>query len=270
MENNTISILGCGWFGLPLAKALLASGFKVKGSTTSEDKLAVLADDGIEPYLIDTEEKTLNKDFFNCDLLLISIPPKVNSGQLAYPDKITNIAAAARNAAVKQIILISSTGIYQDGSFIVNEDIIPEPNTPVGKELSEAENILREHVSFTTTIIRFAGLFGPDRNLAKHFAGKKDIANGLAPINLIHLDDCIGLTRSIITQGAFGKTYHGVAPSHPTRKEFYTKACETARFEKPSFKEELLDWKQIESKNVSRFLTYDFKVKDWLEYAKKH
>lgn len=268
MEIKKISILGCGWFGLPLAKALLASGFKVKGSTTSEDKLAVLANDGIVSYLIDTEEN-LNEAFFNCDLLLISIPPKVNSGQLAYPNKIENIAAAAQKAGVKQIILISSTGIYQDGNFIVNEDIIPEPNTPVGKELLAAENFLREHTSFTTTIIRFAGLIGPDRNLAKHFAGKADIANGLAPINLIHLDDCIGLTGSIIAQGAFGKIYHGVAPSHPTRKEFYAKACEAAGFEKPSFKEELLTWKQVESKNVSRFLAYDFKVKDWLEYAKK-
>ena len=28
-----ISILGCGWLGLPLAKALLKNGFSVKGST---------------------------------------------------------------------------------------------------------------------------------------------------------------------------------------------------------------------------------------------
>jgi 3-hydroxyisobutyrate dehydrogenase-like beta-hydroxyacid dehydrogenase len=29
-----ISILGCGWLGFPLAKALLKDGFTVKGSTT--------------------------------------------------------------------------------------------------------------------------------------------------------------------------------------------------------------------------------------------
>ncbi|RZL52644.1 MAG: SDR family NAD(P)-dependent oxidoreductase, partial [Pedobacter sp.] len=186
MENKTISILGCGWYGLPLAKAVLASGFKVKGSTTSQDKLAVLANNGIEPYLIDTESENLDQDFFKCDLLLISIPPKVNSGQLPYPDKIKNIAATAQNAGVKQVILISSTGIYQDGNFVVDEDIIPTPNTPVGRELLAAENILKENNSFNSTIIRFAGLIGPDRNLAKHFAGKSEIANGLAPINLIH------------------------------------------------------------------------------------
>ena len=269
MENKTISILGCGWYGLPLAKALLASGFKVKGSTTSQDKLAVLANNGIEPHLIDTESENLNQDFFKCDLLIISIPPKVNSGQLPYPDKIKNIAAAAQNAAVKHVILISSTGIYQDGNFVVDEDIIPTPNTPVGRELLAAETILNDKNSFTSTIIRFAGLIGPNRNLAKHFAGKSEIANGLAPINLIHLDDCIGLTKAIIDQDAFGRTYHGVTPSHPTRKEFYTKACEAAGFEKPSFKEELLDWKQIESKNVPEVLAYNYVFKTWDLYFDK-
>jgi UDP-N-acetyl-D-mannosaminuronate dehydrogenase len=29
-----ISILGCGWLGLPLAKALLQKGFSVHGSKT--------------------------------------------------------------------------------------------------------------------------------------------------------------------------------------------------------------------------------------------
>jgi len=269
MEIKTISILGCGWFGLPLAKELIKDGFKVKGSTTSTAKLSLLADKGIEPYMINTEGENINEDFFNCDLLLISIPPKVNSGQLPYPDKIKNIAAAAQNASVKQIILISSTGIYQDGNFVVDESVIPNPNTPVGKELLTAENMLNEHHSFTSTIIRFAGLIGPDRNLAKHFAGKTEIANGLAPINLIHLDDCIGLTKAIIAQKAFGKTYHGVTPDHPTRKEFYTKACIVSGFEKPSFKEELLDWKQVDSKNIAEILAYNYVYKSWDLYFKK-
>jgi len=266
MEIKTIAILGCGWYGLPLAKALVKDGFKVKGSTTSEDKLALLAAEGIEPYLIDTEKQDFNQEFFHCDLLLISIPPKVNSGQLSYPNKINNIAKAAQNAGVKQLILISSTGIYQDGNFIVDEKINPEPNTPVGTALLNAEQLLKDNKSFTTTVIRFAGLIGPSRNLAKHFAGKTDIANGLAPINLIHLTDCIGLTKSIIQQKAFGKTYHGVTPHHPTRIEFYSKACEAAGFEKPSFKEELLSWKQVESKNVPEVLAYRYVFDDWNKY----
>ncbi len=265
-EIKTISILGCGWYGLPMAKSLIKQGYNLKGSTTTEAKLNVLVDANVKPYLVDTEKEIFNEEFFACDLLIISIPPKVNSGQLPYPDKIKNIAAVAEKAGVKQIILISSTGIYQDGNFIVDEMVEPQPNTPSGIALKQAEAILLSNNAFTTTIIRFAGLIGPNRNLAKHFAGKADIANGNAPINLIHLDDCLGLTQSIINQKAFGKIYHGVTPDHPTRKAFYSQACISSGFEPAFFNDELLSWKQVESKNVPEILAYKFKVKNWLDY----
>ena len=47
-----ISILGCGWLGLPLGKFLVEKGHVVKGSTTSEDKISLLSSMGIVPFLI--------------------------------------------------------------------------------------------------------------------------------------------------------------------------------------------------------------------------
>jgi hypothetical protein len=40
-ENMVISILGCGWFGLPL-QDLINERYHVNGSTTSYEKLPVL------------------------------------------------------------------------------------------------------------------------------------------------------------------------------------------------------------------------------------
>lgn len=268
-EIKTISILGCGWYGLPMAKSLINQGYHLKGSTTTSGKINVLSDAGIQPYLINTEKESFDEEFFECDLLIISIPPKVNSDQLPYPLKLKNIATAAQKAGVKQIILISSTGIYEDGNFVVDETVEPRPKTPSGMALKEAEAVLLNNNAFTSTIIRFAGLIGPNRNLAKHFAGKTAIPNGNAPINLIHLDDCLGLTQSIIHQKAFGKIYHGVTPSHPTRKAFYSQACISSGFEPAFFKDELLNWKQVESKNIPK-LGYEFRVKDWLTYAERN
>ena len=51
-----ISILGCGWLGFPLAKALLEKGFSVNGSTTSTEKLLSLKNAGISPFLIELGE----------------------------------------------------------------------------------------------------------------------------------------------------------------------------------------------------------------------
>lgn len=261
--------MGCGWYGFALAKTLIADGYHVKGSTTRPEKLTSLAEAGIDAYLIDFDlaNTSINIDFFKCDLLIISIPPGRNSPSLAdYPSKINNSALQAIKASVKQIIFISSTGVYQDGNFVVDEAIIPCPNTNIGKVIFEAEGVLTSNLSFTTTVIRFAGLIGPDRNLAKYFAGKTEISNGLAPINLIHLQDCIGLTTAIINQSAFGKIYHGVNPNHPTRKDFYTKACANSGLDRPQFRDEILAWKQIESKNVSEVLGYEYVFENWDKY----
>ncbi len=260
MRKETISILGCGWYGLALAKALVADGYAVKGSTTSVDKLASLEALGIVPYLVNLadEKHECSTQFFDSDILIVSIPSrKRNDDSLSLIDQIKRICALAKS---KQVIFISSTGIYQDGNFSVDERVIPEPTSEVGKSLLLVETLLKESSVFTTTIIRFGGLIGPNRNLAKHFAGKKEIANGLAPINLIHLDDCIGLTKTILQQQAFGLIYHGVAPTHPTRADFYTQACLDSGFEKPEFVNELLAWKQVESVNVAAVLNYEWKI----------
>ena len=269
MENKKISILGCGWYGLALAKKLISLGYNVKGSTTNEVKLAPFKAVGITPYLVNIEENTNQYDegFFDCDILLIAISPKSRSPLVAeYPAKINAVATLAEKFGVKQVILISSSGIYQDGNFTVNESIIPQPITDSGNALLKAENILKSNLAFTTTIIRFTGLIGPGRDLSKHFAGKKDVPNGLAPINLIHLSDCLGLTMAIIQQKAFGKIYHGVSPSHLTKQEFYSKACLASGLENPTFLNELLNWKQIESKNVPEVLAYEYVYTIWDKY----
>jgi nucleoside-diphosphate-sugar epimerase len=250
---------------MELAKTLLTDGYQVKGSTTSENKLILLTDAGIEAHLVifEPEACTFEDAFFQSDILIISIPPKRNSPSTkAYPEKIRAIAVAAQKNHVKQVIFISSTGVFEDGNFIVNEDIAPHPNSDSGKLLLAAEELLRAESAFGTTIIRFAGLIGPERTLTKHLAGKTDVANGLAPINLIHLIDSVGLTETIIKKEAFGTTYHGVSPHHPTRADFYTKNCLARGLESPHFIQELLTWKQIESINVPK-LGYQYQVSNW-------
>lgn len=269
MENSKISILGCGWYGLALAKELLYLGYHVNGSTSSKSKMEHLAAAGITPYLVNIEENDLKYDdlFFHCDILFIAIPPKSKSLQAtAYEKKIEMISALSAKLGVKQVILISSSGIYQDGNFTIDETITPQPNTDAGIALLKAEHILKSNTAFTTTVIRFTGLIGPGRNLSKHFAGKTNIPNGLAPINLIHLTDCLGLSLAIIQQKAFGKIYHGVSPSHLSKQEFYTKACLASGLAQPIFKEELLTWKQLESKNVPEVLAYEYVFNNWNKY----
>src|SRR5690606_41999862 len=111
----------------------------------------------------------------------------------------------------------------------------------------------------TSTIVRFGGLFGPNREPGRFLKGRKTIPNGLAPVNMIHLVDCVGICKAIIQKNAFGRVYNACAPRHPTRKEFYSKATRELGLEEPEFIEECLDWKMVNSVHVPTYLNYEFK-----------
>ncbi len=107
-----ISILGCGWLGLPLAKALLENGFSTNGSTTSTDKLSVLKNLGIQPYLIALSENetvgSLNDFLENSKILIIDVPPKLRGSatdpssalRMTFVSKIRNLIPFIEKSAV--------------------------------------------------------------------------------------------------------------------------------------------------------------------------
>lgn len=262
----TISILGCGWYGLPLATVLVNDGYKVKGSTTSADKVEQLTNAGIEPFVLDlaADQSTFPEGFFDTDVLIIAIPPKTRSGEgQEYLPKMEKVVASITIHQISKVILISSTGVYADMNKVVTEDTPPEPDTQSGKILLEVEILFQQQSSFKTAIIRFGGLVGPGRHPGRFFAGKHDIANGLAPVNLIHLDDCIGITESIISKNAYGYVFNAVAPHHPTRADFYTQAAEQGGLALPDFILQLDKWKIVESKNVPQVLNYQYDANNW-------
>lgn len=261
--DGTISILGCGWYGLPLAKELIAQNYIVKGSTTSAEKVPVLRQEGIDPYLINLQQgkTTFDTEFLSSKILVICIPPKRSTGdQAGFPNKIQTIANAAKDSNIENIIFISSTAVYGDHNEVITEDNMPNPDTPSGKAMVEAEDILQNHPSFKTTIIRFSGLIGPGRDPARFFAGKTNIPNGQAPVNLIHLADCIGLTIAIIKQAAFGHIFNASSPDHPAKQEFYTRAASNSGLEVPTFINELKKWKKVSTNHIPSLLNYNYKI----------
>lgn len=266
---NTISILGCGWYGLALAKALVHNGLNVKGSTTSADKLGVLAEAGIKPYLVSfaPDNESYDGDFFNCDVLWICIPPRGRQGEAGgYLGKLKRIALAATQHKVKHVVFISSTGVYGDVNAEVNELDAPQPDTDSGKALLSVETFLQQQTAFTATIIRFGGLVGPGREPGRFFAGKKGIPNGLAPVNLIHLDDCVGLSIALLQQQAFGRVYNACTPHHPTKAHFYKQAALKAGLEAPEFIPQLLQWKTVASLYTKTELKYEYHISNWDEW----
>lgn len=262
-----ISILGCGWLGLSLAEFLIQKDYEVKGSTTSEEKLCKLSDKGIQPYLIKLDpyyKGSELSDFLKSDLLIINIPPSLRKqSEEFHVEQMEELNKYIAFSPIKNILYISSTSVYPD----LNREVIEEDVTRIeeadNKTLFRAEEIFRRGKDIKNLIIRCAGLAGYDRNLAKHFAGKKDLKMGNAPVNLIHRDDVIGIIYFLLQKNIWNETYNISAPIHPLRKELYPYLAERYGYALPGFDPfDHTSFKVISSKKIFKDLAYEFKYPD--------
>ena len=267
-----ISILGCGWLGMPLAKSLLEKGFSVKGSTTSLEKISALESNGIQPFQIELSETEIKGeiDSFlkNSEILIIDIPPKLRSiSSENFVKKIQNLIPFIEKSKIEKVIFISSTSVYSDtsspevsGALRVTESTKPNPDTESGKQLLATEILLQSNPNFKTTVVRFGGLLGEDRHPIHFLAGRKNIENPEAPINLIHQKDCIGIIEAIVKQECWNETFNAVAPFHPTRKEYYTQKALEQNLPLPEFDQTKISiGKKILSDKLGITLDYKFK-----------
>ena len=223
-----ISILGCGWLGLPLATSLIQKGYQVKGATTTPDKVSLLKEEGIDPYIISVAPDHIEGDiasFLDSDVLILNVPPRRKNEDVVhhYPACIAQLLTYIVPSRIRKVIFISTTSVYQNTNNTVTEDIEPTPTKASGKAVLAAEKHLQSCSHITTTVIRLAGLIGKDRHPGRFLSGKQHLPNGAAPVNLIHLDDCINLITGVLTKGIWGEVFNGCADQHPTRKAFYTK-----------------------------------------------
>jgi nucleoside-diphosphate-sugar epimerase len=259
-----ISILGCGWLGLPLAKALLKNGFSLKGSTTSVDKLLVLKNLGVQEFQIElSETKSQGEvDSFleNSKILIIDIPPKLRGiSKENFVSKIKNLIPFIEKSAVENVLFISSTSVYGEDNLAVTEETKLNPDTESGKQLVQTEYLLQNNPKFKTTILRFGGLIGDDRHPIRFLAGRTNLENPNAPINLIHQDDCIGIILEILRQNSWNETFNAVTPYHPSRKEYYTQKAKDLNLVPPTFNyENLILGKTILNSKVETILGYTF------------
>lgn len=269
MKSGTISVLGCGWLGLPLGKHLLTNGFSVKGSVTSSEKMNLLADAGIIPYRVVLNDDGAIVDdpaFFDCEVLIISIPPRrIEAVEQVFPDQIGQLVPFILKSGIRKVIFISSTSVYPDNLLTACEDDHFSPEKGSGKACLLAEKRLSSQTEFKTTVIRFGGLIGADRNPAR-FLLKLSGAVPNVPVNLIHQDDCIGILSALIDQECWGETLNACCPDHPMKKDFYGKAAQLSGLPEPLVSGQAEAYKIVDSSKLIRLLNYQFIYSSPMDY----
>lgn len=236
-----IAIIGLGWLGQPLAKKLITEQYSVIGTTTSQDKIAPLTKEGITTQLLKVTpeqlEGNLEQLFYNVNTVVLNIPPGLRKAETvtnSFVKKIEILKQAFEQYAIENVIFVSSTSVYGDATGNITEDTIAKPVTNSGKQLLVAEELLKS-AHFKTTIIRFGGLIGKNRHPIIQLSGKKTNSNPFENINCIHQNDAIQLIITCIALSFWGETINGVAPTHPTKEDFYTVSAKKRAIEPPIF-----------------------------------
>lgn len=238
---KSVSIVGLGWLGLPLARHLKNLGWEVKGTKRTHEGVEQMRLIRLETYHLElTPDINADPDdlteLLSVDALVINIPPSQYFFHLQhYVQGVKNLVNEALLHGVQHIIFISSTSVFPDISAEFDESSQFEPQSEMSKALLEIEQWLFKLQNVDCDIIRFGGLVGADRHPVYSLAGKTELSVGNTPINLVHIDDCARAIQLLLETPSYQRLYHLVAPQHPTRAEYYTQIAEQLGLELPHF-----------------------------------
>lgn len=253
--NKSISILGCGWLGMSLAKRCIDLNFLVKGSTTQSDKLKILEATGINPYLLQLRNLAGNdvSNFLKTDVLVIAIPPSkmdLTDLQMVLED--------ARKMKLQKVILISSTGIYKETNSLIDEE--NEQAIDSHSKLHVIESLVLDFPELNPIILRMGGLMGYDRHPIRFAKSSAVLSNPNGRVNMIHRDDAVEIIIRLIHSQTKQGCFNCCTDEHPTKKEFYSRLAKAQNTPIPEFHDDGADsFKIISNKKIKTKLDFQFR-----------
>ena len=267
---GTVAVLGCGWLGLPLARALVKAGHRVLGSTTSPDQVPLLAEAGIQPHVLRlgpdfgaADEVVLQQLLGGANTLILNVPPRAAAAG-TYPALLRPVHRAVV-AGVRQVLFVSSTSVYPDQPRLMHETDALSTRDAASDVLRAEGHFVPRYGQWLSTVVRLGGLIGPGRAPGRFLAGRRDLPQGDAPVNLLHLTDAVGVLECILESRAWGYTFNVCAADHPRRRDFYPAAARRLGLEPPTFAENGGGGKTIDSSLVRQKVSYPFKHDDLTE-----
>ncbi|ARU55442.1 nucleoside-diphosphate-sugar epimerase [Oleiphilus messinensis] len=129
--------------------------------------------------------------------------------QQVFPEGLRNLhqVLTERGQTLERLFFVSSSGVYhQDNDTVVDESSEIAPTSFSGIALKSAEAFIKDH--FTSTIIRFSGIYGGNRTrlLNQALQGELPEVPHNPFTNRIHERDCIGVLQHLMAKSLAGET----------------------------------------------------------------
>lgn len=221
------AILGCGYVGTRLARALLAEGgHRVRVCARNGARLSPLADAGAEVHAIDAaKSRAFGPALYGLQspIVVYSIPPLP---QLPSGEALRRAAEAAAAVGASRFIYLSSTAVYgetPDGETV-------DEQTPVAIGDAEAVTRIAEEsavdmarlAGLSTVVLRLSAIYGPGRGVRERLkAGSyKLLDEGTHYFSRVHVDDIVGIVRAAAERAPSGAVFC-VADDRPTTQREY-------------------------------------------------
>jgi nucleoside-diphosphate-sugar epimerase len=196
-----IAILGCGYVGLELGRQLTDAGHEVIGVRRSDAGLDAIEAAGFDAVRADLTDAASLSAVPDADWLVYAASAGgrgADAARTAYVDGLRTVVEAfgARSSPPDRLVYTSSTGIYgdHDGAW-VDESTTPDPATERQRVLLEAERLALEADRIDGTVVRFGGLYGPDRYRLDYYLDGP-VTEGY--LNSTHRDDAAGVVAHLL------------------------------------------------------------------------
>jgi nucleoside-diphosphate-sugar epimerase len=196
-----VAILGCGYVGLELGRQLTDAGHEVVGVRRSDSGLAAIEAAGFDAVRADVTDADSLSAVPDADWLVYAASAGgrgVEAARTAYVDGLRTAVETfgSRSSPPDRLVYTSSTGVYgdHDGDW-VDESTTPDPATERQRVLLEAERIALDAEEIDGTVVRFGGLYGPDRYRLDYYLDGP-VTEGY--LNSIHRDDAAGVVAHLL------------------------------------------------------------------------
>ena len=283
---SSIGIIGCGWLGSALAQQLNAAGTQVFATRSQDKTAATLIEQGITTSVLSlpANQTEVNKHpIFQHSCVVIAITPKFRQGRVDYAQNVQQLVDAARESqAVKTVVLLSSTAVYNGLTGHVDEAITLDLKADKVALLNEAEQAVlsfsdeleKNPLGKKAYVLRLSGLVGPNRHPGKFLLNGRMLNSPNAIVNLIHQKDAVGLITSLLTGKVASGIFNGVSATQVTKKEYYQAAAKALQLPSPIFDEHshcaTAPSKVVSREKTKAIVDYSFNYDDlfrWLDHA---
>ncbi|WP_309398262.1 NAD-dependent epimerase/dehydratase family protein [Cerasicoccus maritimus] len=246
-QDSSVLILGCGYVGVAVGKALATAGAQVDALTRNVDRAAEANGFARQVYRCDLDSAEWHSQVAEQYDFVLNCVSSAGNGMEGYRKSyiggMESVIAWAQSKSIGTFAYTSATSVYphSDGRIVTEEDV-PADLTASGDVLREAEELIENAPAGSwdrAFILRLGAIYGPTRH---HLLDALKRGTTTFPgeggfyLNYIHLDDIVSsVLAAFASADSPGGAFNVVDGDYPTKADVVEWLAEQIGAPKPVF-----------------------------------